>query len=128
MSSWTFKSRWRPNSYQVQVHLGLQERSTLKSLPGLHLNSHSDVLHIYGKLTTTFPMDLVRHQNFFQVNGNHRNKNTSCQSPIGTRPGVQGHLRTYIFSSCHGLRAGFRLFLPLQFCHSLVCGTPTLSS
>ena len=44
------KSSWRPNPCQVQVYLGVQDKSTLKRMLKTHTDSVLDILHMHGKL------------------------------------------------------------------------------
>jgi hypothetical protein len=44
------KPSWRPNPYQVRVHLGLQDQSLVKWTPRTHPDSVFDDPHMDGKI------------------------------------------------------------------------------
>jgi hypothetical protein len=44
------KPSWRPNPYQVRVHLGLQDQSIVKRMPRTHPDFVFDDPHMDGKI------------------------------------------------------------------------------
>jgi hypothetical protein len=45
-----FKPSWRPNPYQVRIHLGFQDQSVVKWTSRMHPDSVFDDPHIDGKI------------------------------------------------------------------------------